>query len=850
MLKRKDPKQIIFIDNIDKSNDIEQIEFLDRLVRIKFNNNAKVYSYKRDRIEIKENYFEDKKTKDLMKYFATEAQYSPIKIENENISILQKYIERIEKITDDMVLSYYVQKRKLKNYVINTKKLIYPFGINVSQKKAVENAFKSPISIIQGPPGTGKTQTILNIIANAMLNKKSIAVVSNNNSAVENVEEKLQKYNLDFLVAKLGSRQNREAFIAKQLQTYPDITDFKSEIPKNKILDKVSDNIQSIEEILEHQNKLAQWKQERAALETEQKYFNSTQKDGEDNNKLEKRIKKLEADKIFKIWSYCNLKEGNDISFWEKVRFFYIIGIRYIFLKDKNIYNHSELIQKCYYIKKIKELEKLIKDTEKYLANHKLNDRMSSLRDDSLRFLKHSLFSKINDKKRRIFSISDTTSMSDAFIQEYPVVLSTLFSLKNICKNNFIFDYVVVDEASQADLLTSTIAMSCARNIIIVGDIKQLPNVITKEVEENSEEILQNFEISEVYQFHKNSLLSSILKLYPEAPQTLLKEHYRCHPKIIGFCNNKFYEKELIVIPSDDGASDTLKTIKTNQGNHARGHINQRQIDVIQKEILPYLEQGQSIGVISPYRDQVNELRKILDKNIEVDTIHKFQGREKDIIVFSTVDNKISDFIDNPNLINVAVSRAVKKFWIVYSNEDEQKNSNIMDLINYIKYNNFEAIQSNICSIFDLLYKRYTEERIKFLQKHPKVSQYASENIAYSCIKECLNSIPNSSLDVIFGLPLKNLIRINKELYSEDEIQFIYRNSHVDFMIYNKMNKTPVLAIEVDGEQHRDNIKQKQRDELKNTILQKANIALLRLPTTGSGEAEKIISKLRQLIEF
>ncbi|KPX84051.1 ATP-binding protein [Pseudomonas meliae] len=70
---------------------------------------------------------------------------------------------------------------------------IFPFGLNESQLQAVEQAFLSQISVIEGPPGTGKTQTILNIIANILLQGKTVAVVSNNNSAVENVYEKLGK---------------------------------------------------------------------------------------------------------------------------------------------------------------------------------------------------------------------------------------------------------------------------------------------------------------------------------------------------------------------------------------------------------------------------------------------------------------------------------------------------------------------------------------------------------------------------------------------------------------------------------------------------------------------------------
>lgn len=80
--------------------------------------------------------------------------------------------------------------------------LIYPFGLNESQLAAVEQAFRAQVSVIEGPPGTGKTQTILNILANILLRGKTVAVLSNNNAAVENVYEKLEKRGL-------GRREDR-----------------------------------------------------------------------------------------------------------------------------------------------------------------------------------------------------------------------------------------------------------------------------------------------------------------------------------------------------------------------------------------------------------------------------------------------------------------------------------------------------------------------------------------------------------------------------------------------------------------------------------------------------------------
>jgi superfamily I DNA and/or RNA helicase len=191
-------------------------------------------------------------------------------------------------------------------------------------------------------------------------------------------------------------------------------------------------------------------------------------------------------------------------------------------------------------------------------------------------------------------------------------------------------------------------------------------------------------------------MLSSITKLFNTAPKTLLREHYRCHPKIIGFCNQKFYNNELIVLTEEDGRQKPLIVYKTAKGNHARNNYNQRQIDVILEEVLPAQIAGNidsSVGIISPYRLQTDKLKEVIGKRgIEVDTVHKYQGREKDVIILTTVVNEVNEFVDNPNLINVAVSRAVDKLIVIVADNEKNTNSNIGDLVRYIEYNNFEII--------------------------------------------------------------------------------------------------------------------------------------------------------------
>ena len=123
-----------------------------------------------------------------------------------------------------------------------------------------------------------------------------------------------------------------------------------------------------------------------------------------------------------------------------------------------------------------------------------------------------------------------------------------------------------MDEASQVDVTTGALALSCAKNAVIVGDTKQLPNVITEDIKNRANSIFESFNISSSYNYTENSFLQSICRAIPNVSNTLLREHYRCHPKIINFCNEKFYGGNLVIMTKDNGENDVLSVIKTVEG--------------------------------------------------------------------------------------------------------------------------------------------------------------------------------------------------------------------------------------------------------------------------------------------
>ena len=506
----------------ERSDSIRSIERTADYILVYFNNKGFSYKYEHNKV-IEENLV-----------FEVDLSKSDVYVNN----VLQ----------DDLVAvanynSVYLNGNDIKTNVLPDT-IIFPFSVNGSQKKAVRNALLHNISIIQGPPGTGKTQSILNLLANLVYNGKSVGIVSNNNSAVENVKEKLDKSGYGLLMAHLGNKNNQMLF--------------------------------------------------RELISSE----------------------------------------------------------------------YSEL---------------------------------------STQLFNNYLFQKYNT-----LGYSQDKSIFD--VKRFPIVLSTTYSILNSVKGYL--DYV------------------------------------------------------------KNNIVRSLESLYGDSvPVTLLREHYRCNPLIIGFCNQKYYKGELVTMTESTneklGSVDyPVRLYRTAEGFHARGNVNNRQIAVIRDEILPQYSDvdPKDIGIISPYRNQANRINTFLCGNsgMESDTIHKFQGREKRKIIFSTVSNEITEFMDSGELINVAVSRAIDQFTMVMpANYETKHGSHIGDLIRYIEYWNPDGVvKSKIVSYFDLLNPGgHSESLDVFKLKVKGKSRFDSENIIETIVKDVLSEDDAySGIDLRSGYPLYLMI--------------------------------------------------------------------------------------------
>ena len=809
--------------------------------------------YRRSDLHIVESCLTQSQSSNVFEYIKQIAGLSNIRNEETGEKLLSKMFDKISFVGSDVALAKYLNPSSLQGKRTGCKYVpIFPFGCNNSQYTAVKNAMENQISVIQGPPGTGKTQTILNIIANVLMQGKTVQIVSNNNSAIENVYEKLSspRYNVGFVVAALGSSKNKKLFVEHQDATYPDFSSWKTQEDSSVLQNGIAELSSQLKNVFDKQEKLACLRQELSQLVTEQNHFNQYIEESEVHIDSIKFKKKLSSKQWMLLWQECQLisEEKTTIGFWFKIKVLFKYGVTNWGIYKQDISKAITTFQAMFYRAKQSELSVEIADIEKYLNSVNKN-LLEELCNQSMVVLKDKLARKYEgNSSRKIFSEDDLWKNSYDVLAEYPVILSTTFSSRNSLNLNVVYDYLIMDEASQVDIATGALALSCAKNVVIVGDTKQLPNVVTNDIKTQAKSIFDDFNVSEGYQY-TNSFLQSILDVMPNVTQTLLREHYRCHPKIINFCNQKFYHGELIIMTTDKGEDDVLSVVKTVVGNHVRNHYSQRQIDVIKNEIIPkYVSNPEETGIIAPYKNQVEALSKEIT-DIDAATVHKFQGKEKENIIISTVDDEISDFADDPYLINVAVSRAKKKLMLVVTGNEQTKERNITELIDYIQYNNFEVADSKIYSIFDYLYKQYTKERQVYLQKHKKVSKYDSENLMYSLIEDIICANKYSSLDVVCNFPLNMLIK-NPELLNEQECRYALNPAtHLDYLIYNRIGKKPVLAIEVDGySYHKEDTIQASRDLLKNHIMELYEIPLLRFKTNGSGEKDKIVEMLDKLV--
>ncbi len=264
---------------------------------------------------------------------------------------------------------------------------------------------------------------------------------------------------------------------------------------------------------------------------------------------------------------------------------------------------------------------------------------------DRLRELKEEIQTKLL-ASHRIICATNSTSGNDLLAYER-------------------FDWVVIDEAAQASIPSSAIAILKGERFILLGDHFQLPPVV---ISQEAKELGL-----------AQSLMAYLAELYPYQ-LTRLTVQYRMHRVINDLVSRLFYDNALTAHQSvanrkldfDKTVIDSYHVVgQERRFKDSKSYYNRAEIDCVIKIVNKLVNRGvaaQQIAVISPYKAQVNALVADMTQSCEIDTVDAFQGREKDVVIISFVRSNLREnigFLNDYRRLNVSISRAKKKLILI-----------------------------------------------------------------------------------------------------------------------------------------------------------------------------------------
>ncbi len=319
---------------------------------------------------------------------------------------------------------------------------------------------------------------------------------------------------------------------------------------------------------------------------------------------------------------------------------------------------------------------------------------------DEIKNIRNTIDQRIEEKKVLIDIIDQE------IVKKSKLIIATVISSAHYLLDPETFDAVIMDEASQVASFMSLIPLMKAKKFILVGDDKQL----------------QPIEESNLSKELNLSIFNRLIDKYPENC-TFLDTQYRMNKKIADISSNLFYDGKLKTY--EEIADQTLEcqldeetAIIINPGT-ALTFIDTKDVDyyevgvgdgcenVDEAKIVLQLVNGLlgndvdpvEIGIITPYKKHKRVLNKLLQNTeVEIDTVHAFQGREKDIIIMSFCKSVIGRlnyfkkrFMEKPTQLNVAMTRARKKLIIIGNSKTLKQSKKIKEIINCIDEDNIIA---------------------------------------------------------------------------------------------------------------------------------------------------------------
>ena len=705
---------------------------------------------------------------------------------------------------------------------------ITPLALSDSQASVIENIERSKLVSVYGPPGTGKSQTIVNLVAHLIANGKTVLVASRMDKAVDVIADRLNDLGAPYLALRAG-RLNYQKQLSYQLQdllsnkvdldedvennVLVDVSDMEDLLNSIRDLEQKAENIIKLEkEWTEVGQEVAEKKKitgipqyirgkfKRSEIDTIKSLSEDFEKNLEKSGFFASVNKYTAINKLKKVLQIDDfeLNQGNLLKLNEELELADII------CKAKDIEEEIQSMGNIHVItEKIRTLKKKQKKLVTDILINKRREALKGLMRDQFKRQRLFIHSKslIERKKslqNRLLEAEDFKPLLEAF----PCWCVTTYAVSgSLPMKPGLFDVAIIDEASQCDIASCFPILYRAKKAVIVGDDKQLPHLSFLETAKE-QSFMSKYEVADRYQlmwrFRTNSMFD-IANYYSMHP-VLLDEHFRSLPPIINFSNREFYGNRIRVMRQNNPNDKILEIVHVPDGKvDYDATRNLPEIEALVKRVHEIIVDNErenpdnpiTIGIISPFRAQVEQLKISLSKvisdymmekhKIEIGTAHTFQGDERDIILISWAfaNNSFPQsltFLQKPNLFNVAVTRAKNK------------------MINFVS-KDFTDLPDGLFRSYLSYIKEYDEKHEKIINKELDENTYKN-----SFEREVAETLRDLGYEIQAGVDLGGV--------------------NADILVNNK------FVIECDG--LKDNIKSNMKNMKKQAIIERCGFKVCR----------------------
>lgn len=362
-----------------------------------------------------------------------------------------------------------------------------------------------------------------------------------------------------------------------------------------------------------------------------------------------------------------------------------------------------------------KTLDVRISEHAHYQELRALRKKMEQLRSSALKYKRD--FGYQERQQRKMLLQESKALKADADLLEFYIVNDLLQNTQVICctlvgsshpvLRGKKFKTVFIDEAAQALEPACWIPILRSRRVIFAGDHQQLPPTI-----KSNEAAKQGL---------AKTLFEKGMGRQPQT-STMLTVQYRMHEAIMKFSSAYFYQDELIADESvkhellrpNESPIDFIDTAgcgfteeqdkeTLSRFNEEEGRMLMSQVEALVEGIGQdqWMDRGLTLGIITPYRAQVDYLHKLAESSaileplhrlITINTVDAFQGQERDVIAISFVrsnDKSEVGFLGDIRRTNVAMTRARKKLIMIGDSATLGSHPFYLDLIEYVQAGGF-----------------------------------------------------------------------------------------------------------------------------------------------------------------